>query len=425
MMWGLAWWAMSGVAAVGVYGEQLERTTIRLLPQSPLTSGPVRLADVARVRAATAERTNELKALTVLALPGEDSVPTVGPFAVERALRQARIDPATVDIFGASCCRLIDPSARATRGKEQAESVEPGLAVGGVAATTAVKTTVVDNGADESRASETALSHVEARDVSALAEQALVSEPNTLAAQLTRTVAQLSGYELGRLKIRWDCSEPDWLTRPASEGRYDLRPQSAVRLGAVRFELADKQAADGIADEAAPATWPTVRVRGYVELMCQTVVATRDLLPSQVITQADVKLMVQRVDNLRDLGFRRVEDVLGKEVARPIGHHQMIRPEAIRTLLYVKRNQMVTLRSKSGSVEITLHGRALKDGGLDDAVTVCYGPKRTMVEGRVTGKGEVTIGLGAQADGPEAVGSFRENGDTLTRMAYRGQGEYR
>lgn len=403
MLWGVAFLAAGNWAAPWAYGQQARRTTIRLHREASVCDGPVRLGDVARIEAATAEQAQELAALAVVALSGPDSTATVGPFEIESTLRQAGMDPVAVDIFGASFCQLRGAlaSSEAHDGEtamaagpaeqivEQAAPVEPGI--GG----------------------------------ETLLEQVDVSEPNTLAAQLTRALSRLSGYELGRLKVRWDCSDPGWLERPADEARYEVRPQSALRLGAVRFEVADKAAADGVADETVPASWPTVRLRGYVELMCQAVVATRDMLPAQVITKADVKLMPQRIDNLRDLGFLRVEDVLGKEVARPIGHGQKISAEEIRTLLFVKRNQVVTLRSRSGSVEITLHGRALKDAGLDDAVTVCYGPKRTKVEGHVTGMGEVTIGFGSSPERAVSVGSPRGAGDESGLMAYRGPGERR
>jgi flagella basal body P-ring formation protein FlgA len=122
------------------------------------------------------------------------------------------------------------------------------------------------------------------------------------------------------------------------------------------------------------------------------VVSARDLLPGEVVTEKDVKLVPRRINNLRDLAFSDTQMVLGQEIARSLPSETVIRSSMIRKLILVKRNQNVALRSQVGQVQISVEGTALDNGAGGDLVQVRYGNKnKTVVRGRVTGPGFVVV----------------------------------
>jgi flagella basal body P-ring formation protein FlgA len=222
------------------------------------------------------------------------------------------------------------------------------------------------------------------------------SEVFTLANQLTRLVAQMSGLDEAKLKIEWRCGAPEFLDQAAEKERFKIKPQSTVTLGEVRFEVVDSQAGD----EVEQRSQTMVRVRGMVQLICESVVATRALAPGEVITEKDVKLMTRRVSSYRDLGLTDIREVLGQEVARSITPDSVIKPALIRKLMLVKRNQKINVHSRVGSVQIDVQGTALESGAYGDVIRVRFdNQNRTIIHGHIAGPGMVMV-TGAEPETP-------------------------
>ena len=330
-----------------------EKTEIRLRRSATVSDGSICLADIADIRTDSAENRNRLAGLVVAQIPPNAQTFSIGFCDIGRSLALAQINPAQVDIYGASYCRLnLDRQSTPTNNDGETETSPAGFS-----------------------------------DVSRQEEDA-AARADTLGDELGRMVAQAAGWPQDQLKIQWRCDNPEWLEQPADKNRFEIKPCSTVTLGEVSFDVVDRQPERVGAQQGKS----VVRVRGNVELLCQSVVSARDLLPGEVVTEKDVKLVPRRINNLRDLAFSATQMVLGQEIARSLPAETVIRSSMIRKLILVKRNQNVALRSQVGQVQISVEGTALDNGAGGDLVQVRYGNKnKTVVRGRVTGPGFVVV----------------------------------
>jgi len=325
---------------------------IRLHQQAVLTPGPICLADVADIKIQDPDQKSRLESLVIAQYPQPVTGASVGVFDISRALAQANFNPASVCIYGASTCRL-----------------------------TYHDTTPLES-----------VPTLEAQPADTFKKSAKPPEYQTLADQLTQTVVRLSGMDVNKLKVQWNCTQPKLLDQKADRQRFVITPRSTSTLGEVRFEVMDQ----GIPGEnqglsGSVSSTKSFRVYGRVEYLCQSVVAKRCLKPGAVIRTEDVELRPRRVTSYRDIGVSDLDAVLGQEVARTIAAQGIVLPGMIRKLKIVKRHQLVDLYSRVGSVEVKVTGKALADGAYGDTISVSYGKQKVIVQGKVTGPSEVTV----------------------------------
>ncbi|MBN2376820.1 MAG: flagellar basal body P-ring formation protein FlgA [Sedimentisphaerales bacterium] len=324
---------------------------IRLRSCAEVKSGPICLADVAEsIVAENYEQESRLKTLIIHTYSTDLANDSIGVFEITRALARAKINPATVDIFGAAFCRLVVEGARADSQSSTIAEVEP-----------------LEN---------------------------VSTEPlgPTLADKLTETVAELSGYAADRLKVEWQCGKREFLQLPAEENRFEIKPRSTATLGNVRFEVVDLNSTEAkVVDGSTAEKKSSICVQGTVQLMCESLVSARSLTPGEVITEDDVKITPRRVTSYRDIGFTNLESVIGYEVARHIPEHAVISADMIRKLRVIKRNDPVEVISRVGQISVTVRGEALADGCLNEIVPVRFGPNKTIVRARVTGPGQLAV----------------------------------
>lgn len=366
------------VGAIRAFAEQSE---IRLRSAAVLPAGSVYLADIADIKAESTQQQDQLKKLVVAELPRDMKNFSVGYLEIARALGQIDICPAQVDIYGASYCRLTCGQ------KKQAESV-----------ISKVKSNEKPSTIDQPPTDEKLINPTPAF---------------TLADQLSQLVAQMSGLEQTNLKIQWRCGDPDFLEEAADHERFKIEPRSTITLGDVRFEVTDNQAD---AEGTPPGRPAVVRVRGTVELVCESLAVTRAMAPGEVITEADVKLVTRRVSSFREIGLTEIAQVVGQEVARPLAPDTVIQSAMIRKLMLVKRNQKVGIHSRVGPVQIDAQGVALESGAYGDVIRVRFdNQSRTVIRGRIAGPGVVIVTEAESAGaGKLAEAGSRSRNDFIT-----------
>jgi len=324
---------------------------IRLRSFAEVKSGPICLGDVAEnIVAENYEQETRLKTLIIHSYSADLANDSIGVFEITRALARAKINPASVDIFGAAFCRLVVEEVPAdSQSSTIAEAELP---------------------------------------------ENLPTEPlgPTLADKLTETVAELSGYPADRLKVEWKCGNKGFLQLPAEENRFEIKPRSTATLGNVRFEVVDLNLTEAkVGNRSTEARRSSIRVQGTVQLMCESLVAARRMAPGEVISEDDVKITPRRVTSYRNIGFTNLESVIGYEVARHISEHAVISADMIRKLRVIKRNDPVEVISRAGQISVTVRGQALTDGCLNEIVPVRFGPNKTIVRARITGPGQLVV----------------------------------
>ncbi len=119
-----------------------------------------------------------------------------------------------------------------------------------------------------------------------------------------------------------------------------------------------------------------------------TVEATRTLRSGTIIHESDVRM--SHVEPRRT-EIDSLDQAIGMEVRASIRQGRRIRQSDLRHPILVKRNQLVDIVYRRGSLVIRGEGRALRDGGKGEAIRVMNLDSRVIVTGRVGGHGKVEV----------------------------------
>jgi len=357
---------------------------IRLRPAVEVGRGPVCLSDIAEVAVSDAEMKHRLETMVIYDVPSDINEAKLGVFEISRVLSGAGINPVSVDIYGASFCRV------------------------------AVKADAAGDPGPESQQNQVIV------DVSET-PPAEAKVLYTLTHALTEAVVRSTSYEASRLIIDWDCRDRQMLTEPADGNRFTIIPASTITLGTVRFDVIDNNSSSGDKAGGAASTKPSrnrVQVEGNVQYLCDSVFSLRPLRPGQVITKDDVKLVSHTVTDVSDCGIGDINAVVGQEVALSVRSSQMLLPSMIKKITLIKRNDLVDVSSMAGKVSINMTGRALSDGAYGDIISVRDERNKTVLRGTVTGAGMVTV---MPAAAPAEATTKTDDGLACSEISATGQ----
>jgi len=136
-------------------------------------------------------------------------------------------------------------------------------------------------------------------------------------------------------------------------------------------------------------------VEAQVRLPPSVVVAAVSLPRDAIIRPGDLRF--ERIASLasREQAVLSPQQLIGKQTVRSIPAGTVIRADAVREPLLVRRNQVLTVRVAVGGVRVTTTARAREDGSLGDLIAV-ESPERRRYFARVTGAQEVEVPLGPE-----------------------------
>jgi flagella basal body P-ring formation protein FlgA len=135
-----------------------------------------------------------------------------------------------------------------------------------------------------------------------------------------------------------------------------------------------------------------LRIEARVTLPPQTVIATRSLPRGAIIHISDLKLDRGRQgDADADDAFTRLEDVVGKEVARTLAGGQPIRRDAVRAPLVVRKGEVVTVYARQSGLVVRTTARSRDDGSVGEVITVESLLNRQTFFARASGVQQVEV----------------------------------
>ena len=362
---------------------------IRIQPTACPKACVVRLADVADITAENAEIKERLSNIVVAQLPGQLNSPTgetlqngrvvsnqassdmvISLFDISRSIAQSGINPAAVDIFGASVCRLIPDTTVLSK---DSESVIPA----------------------EQKKPSNPDSNTENTEIEA--EATVEKSKNTLAIadQIIREITLSTRLDPARLVVDWNRRDRQFLQQEFDKKRYRIEPRSPVTLGRVNFAIVDTAPDTGVQSPTKTRRRSVVKrsirnVTAVVEYLCQAVIAVNSLPANHAITAEDVRIDIRRISSLSDMTPADLGTIIGKKTVRPIAANKVIKPSLLKKIFLVKRNDYVKVNSHVGSINITLRGKALANGGLGDTIPIASDNcKSNVVRAVVTGFGAV------------------------------------
>lgn len=109
------------------------------------------------------------------------------------------------------------------------------------------------------------------------------------------------------------------------------------------------------------------------------------------IADSDLEYVTVAADRMQNDLIRNMKDLVGKETRRPLMQGSTIMGRDLRPAMLVKRGNAVTMVVNKNGLFITAKGRALGDGAQGDNVKVMNVQSNKIVDGVVSGNGDVVI----------------------------------
>jgi flagella basal body P-ring formation protein FlgA len=134
-----------------------------------------------------------------------------------------------------------------------------------------------------------------------------------------------------------------------------------------------------------------IDVTGTIDLMVEAphLVDTRPA--GTVLTQNDIEMRLVPLTTAETSGSARVEDLVGKALARQSRAGMMLKVNDVRAPELVSRNDIVTVFLKSGAMTLTVKGQALSAAAEGDTIPVLNLMTKKVLYGKATAVGTIEI----------------------------------
>ncbi|HSK40785.1 MAG TPA: flagellar basal body P-ring formation chaperone FlgA, partial [Arenibaculum sp.] len=120
-------------------------------------------------------------------------------------------------------------------------------------------------------------------------------------------------------------------------------------------------------------------------------VLNRTIRSGEVIGDADITWIEQRMTRNADRAVRDAADLVGMSPRRTLPPNAPVHPRDLRQPSLVARGSLVTMVLESRSMTLTAQGRALQDGADGDVVRVVNTMSNRTIEATVAGPGLVAV----------------------------------
>jgi flagellar basal body P-ring formation protein FlgA len=138
-------------------------------------------------------------------------------------------------------------------------------------------------------------------------------------------------------------------------------------------------------------------VSGRASVSRHIPVLARRLDSGAVIALTDIDWVTVPDERITANTVTGADQLIGHELRRVVADGDVIHTNDVIPARLVTRGSLVTLRVETPYMQLTSQGRALQDGAEGDVVRVNNTQSNRMVEGTVTGPGEVSVRAGQKA----------------------------
>ncbi|MDX1302379.1 flagellar basal body P-ring formation chaperone FlgA [Photobacterium sp.] len=136
-----------------------------------------------------------------------------------------------------------------------------------------------------------------------------------------------------------------------------------------------------------PENWQ-VYVPVNVQLLLPRVVAAKPLPRGSLLTASHLNVMLVESRFQRGIVFEHPYQIIGSTVKRAVNMGEAVQGGDI---CLVCRNDTVMIKANGGGLNIVTKGNALTDGSLGEQVRVQNSQSKRIIDGIITGVGEVTV----------------------------------
>ena len=348
----LCWWPLSAGA-----GE------IRVWPTAEVTSGEVRLADIAALQGFERDALSQLSDLVDHAAPRAGGALLVRASDVRSTLQESGANLASIRIIGAARCEVSKPRS--------ARPVRPAVARRRRSKPAAGQGAAGNRGEDDRGGIRR------------------VSSGGSLESAMLEYIEARVAPKEGRLEVRFGASSRRALELRQSDFRFLIHPSEAVRsdrrLGLQSYRV-DVLRGDDLIE--------TVPVVAEVTLLRDVVVARKPINRGQTIVGRHVQIDERRFDDLSKVGITELSAAIGKQSRRFVRQGQMLSDDSVEIPATVLRGESVTIWHRGSGLQIKTSGKALEAGRLGSRIRVRRdGARRSaeIIDATVTGPGTVEL----------------------------------
>lgn len=181
-------------------------------------------------------------------------------------------------------------------------------------------------------------------------------------------------YRVGALDYRLNvgtCAKP-----LAIETKDNVTTSSRINL-----QISCQQAAD---------SW-SIYLPVDLSMHRSVVVSVKPLAHGSTIGADDVRLAEYDVSQINGQYLSELEEVVGKDVKRPIAAGAPILSQQLLPPLMVRRGEAVTINAASKIVAVRSAGIALTDGRLGEQIRIKNQSSTRIVNARITGPGQAEV----------------------------------
>ena len=139
-----------------------------------------------------------------------------------------------------------------------------------------------------------------------------------------------------------------------------------------------------------------IKVTGRVHQTSEAVVLNRPIQPGETIRVSDIQIVRLRADQVGAATVTDPARIIGRTVRRPMAAGTAIRSNELAPVLFVTRNSLITVKVDSPRMSLVMQAKSMDDGAEGDTIRVVNTRSDKMLQGIVTGPGEVTVRSGYQ-----------------------------
>ena len=134
-----------------------------------------------------------------------------------------------------------------------------------------------------------------------------------------------------------------------------------------------------------------IRVTGSAQETLEAVVISRPMARGDVLQNADVTLERRPKSEVRADSVRDIDAAIGMALQQNVRAGQVIRTTDLTRPQLVKRSEPVLIVYEVPGIVLTARGKAEEVGSLGDTVNVLNVQSKRVIQGVVTGPGQVTV----------------------------------
>ena len=124
----------------------------------------------------------------------------------------------------------------------------------------------------------------------------------------------------------------------------------------------------------------TIHVPVSVKSYAEVVVANQPLARQTPVKATDVRMEEREISSLKSGYFRHIEDVVGRHPKRTLVSGSILNPYDIEANKIIRRGNKVVIVAEVSGVAVRMRGKALKDAGQGEVLTVENLSSRRKIE---------------------------------------------